>query len=245
MPNVHICRQPKKEAYSNKADQVRYDRDYFENGIALGVSLYENYRWLPELTMRMAHFMVKRLEIEEGRRVLDLGCAKGYLVKALRLLNINAFGCDISEYAIQMADSEVKSYCRLSHTSDSIPFPDDWYFDWVIAKDVFEHIEEETLKRVLARLHGCSKRLFVVVPLGDNGRFVIPEYNQDETHVLARSARWWRRFFYAQGWFTNDFRHAMTALKENWARRYPQGNGLFMLERIRVDSERSALIGRD
>lgn len=209
-----------------------YDRNYFENGIAQGTSLYENYRWLPELTIRMAHFMILRLEIEEGHRVLDFGCAKGYLVKALRLLEIDAYGCDISPYAIAHADADVSDYCRLSETPDEVPFSNRWSFDWIIAKDVFEHLTESNLKSVLSDFHRRSPNLFVVVPLGENNQFMVPEYNRDTTHNLAKPASWWKRAFYENGWYTRNFSHSITALKENWVQRYPQGNGIFTLARI-------------
>lgn len=212
-----------------------YDRDYFENGIALSASLYENYRWLPELTIRMAHFMINQLPIEEHHRVLDFGCAKGYLVKALRLLEIDAYGCDISTYAISMVDGDIKNYCRLSRADDTIPFTKGWHFDWVIAKDVFEHLNEINLRKLLVKLYQLCDRMFVVVPLGENDRFVVPEYNQDITHVLAKNAKWWKHLFYTSGWHTQDFRYSMTALKENWAWRYPEGNGLFTLHRNSFD----------
>ena len=206
-----------------------YDQDYFENGIVLGNSLYENYRWLPELTMRTAHFLIKKLEIEEKATVLDFGCAKGYLVKALRLLGIQAYGCDISDYAIGMVDAEVKPYCRLSSTEEAIPFSGNWHFDWVIAKDVFEHLPQKTLLKILKDFHHFCKRIFVVVPLGENERFLIPEYEKDTTHILAKNSQWWRQTFRRTGWMPIEFCHQMKGLKENWARRYPEGNGLYTL----------------
>ena len=77
-----------------------YNRDYYESGIENGISGYRNYRWMPELTIRMAHCLIQDLSIDKSHSVLDYGCAKGFLVKALRLLDIDAFGLDVSEYAI-------------------------------------------------------------------------------------------------------------------------------------------------
>lgn len=214
------------------ASKVQYGCDYFEDGIALGLSMYENYRWLPELTIRMAHFLIKRLGIEEYHTVLDFGCAKGYLVKAFRLLEIEAYGCDISDYAIKMVDPEAADYCKLTKGESPIPFPDDFRFDWLIAKDVFEHLEVEYLQCVLREAYNRCKKMFVVVPLGENNRFIVPEYEEDMTHELAKSAQWWRQFFLANNWRIEQLQYHMKGVKENWARRYPFGNGLFTLERV-------------
>ena len=65
-----------------------YDEDYFERGLSSGKSGYDNYRWLPELTIKFAYKIIKELNLREGDRVLDYGCAKGFFVKALRILDI-------------------------------------------------------------------------------------------------------------------------------------------------------------
>ena len=39
--------------------------------------------------------------------VLDVGCAKGFLVEALRDQGLEAFGIDISEYAVQSKDTMI------------------------------------------------------------------------------------------------------------------------------------------
>ena len=63
-----------------------YNEDYYENGLALGCSGYSNYRWIPELTIPMAYHIINGLNISENSRILDYGCAKGYLVSAFKLL---------------------------------------------------------------------------------------------------------------------------------------------------------------
>ena len=102
-----------------KADKLKsvepksYDADYFERGVRTQKSGYQNYSWLPELTLKMAHHLVTQLPLEECQKVLDFGCAKGFLVKALRILDIEAYGVDISRYAIDCVDPEVRGLCDL------------------------------------------------------------------------------------------------------------------------------------
>ena len=67
---------------------------------------------------------------------VDYGCAKGFLVHALRLLGSNAWGEDISEYAVENCHPSVKDYVSL---------PNDNTYDLLICKDVLEHIEEEDI----------------------------------------------------------------------------------------------------
>ena len=208
-----------------------YDRDYFENGIVNGVSGYMNYSWMPELTLRMVHFMIKHLPLLPGQTILDYGCAKGYMVKALRILEHEAHGVDISGYAISNADGSVRDYCRLiSGGDDENLF--DRHYDWVISKDVFEHIYEPELGRLLETSIQHVDRIFSVIPVAVDdqcGEYLIPEYNRDATHVIAKSMSWWRNFFQSCGWEVEQMTNEFPGCKESWTSRWKNGNAFFIL----------------
>ncbi|MDD9370982.1 MAG: methyltransferase domain-containing protein, partial [Acidimicrobiales bacterium] len=53
-------------------------------------------------------------------RVLDAGCAKGFLVQQLRARGVEAFGIDISEYAISEVDDEVQDHCLVASLTNPI-----------------------------------------------------------------------------------------------------------------------------
>ena len=123
----------------NRVDPSRYDEEYFENGIVTGLSGYMNYRWIPELTLPMSHFLIKQLNIADSQTVLDFGCAKGFMVRAMRLLGIDAYGVDVSQYAIGQVPAEVAKYCNhISGCDDAQCFPR--RYDWLISKDVFNSL---------------------------------------------------------------------------------------------------------
>lgn len=208
-----------------------YDEDYFERGSIVGKSGYMNYSWMPEATLRMAHFIIKQLPIEQHQTVLDYGCAKGFLVKAMRILGVNAFGVDLSEYAIDQAPSEVRKYCSLvKHSDDPAAFKRD--YDWMLSKDVFEHIAEPDLRKLLTRSRNHVGRMFAVIPLGVSDKtanFVVPEYDRDITHITARTAKWWTNLFEETGWSVDSFSHTFVGVKENWTQAWPKGNAFFVL----------------
>ena len=52
------------------------------------------------------------------RTVLDVGCAKGFLVKALREEGVEAYGADLSEYAVAAADPLVREFLRVTRVQD-------------------------------------------------------------------------------------------------------------------------------
>lgn len=207
-----------------------FDCDYYENGVVTGKSCYLNYRWMPEMTIRMAYLIIKHLNLKTEESVLDFGCAKGYLVKALRILDIPAYGCDISEYAINQVDGDVRSFCNFIEDSNCL-FPFERKFDWIISKDVLEHLSEQEIDAFLTQAQGTTEKMFHVIPLGDGEKFVVPEYQLDKTHKLAKTKEWWLEKFESFGWSMDVFSYNMKGIKDNWTGKYPFGNGFFILKR--------------
>jgi SAM-dependent methyltransferase len=207
-----------------------FDKDYFENGVITGKSGYVNYRWMPELTIKMAHNLIKHLDLKEKDRVLDYGCAKGFLVKALRILDINAFGCDISKYAIDMVDPEVRRACRLVKSNRTIPFENK--FDWIISKDVLEHIKENDIDIFLKNAYKATDHMFHIIPLANKqGEFIIPEYELDGTHILKKDLEWWVKKFKSKKWKIASSSYKVKGIKDNWTSRYEKGNAFFILKK--------------
>lgn len=211
-----------------------YNEEYFERGLVAGVSGYMNYSWMPELTLRMAHYFIMNLPIKAGETVLDYGCAKGYIVKALRLLGVEACGVDISKYAVSKADENTKNFCTvISGVEDE--YIGGHEYDWIIAKDVLEHLNHNDLSILLKQFCRATQKLFVVVPLAEDdkiGRYIIPAYDNDVTHILAKSKDWWKSEFESSGWVVDRFDYEFQGCKENWTKEFPKGNGFFILSRL-------------
>ena len=214
-----------------------YNRDYFECGRELKISGYSNYRWLPELTIPSVHCVIDELGIQEcrlngrkGNTVLDFGCAKGYYVKAFRLLMVDCYGCDVSEYALSCADESVKGYLKLSTKDMIIPF--DRNFDWLIAKDVLEHVLYEHIDETLSEFARKSENQFLVIPLGQNSKYVIGEYEVDISHIIREDVNWWFRKLKSNGLLVKSFKFQFPHVKENWwgsdKKDYDVGNGFFI-----------------
>lgn len=204
-----------------------YDRDYFEYGVQTSKSNYSLYRWLCEDTLSMAMAMIDFLDIKKDQAILDFGCGKGFLVKAFRLLHRQAWGCDISKYAIENADPAVKECCLLS--SDIGKRLLNWGFDFCIAKDTFEHIPADELRTILEKFN--IDTLFVIVPLGTAGKYVAPANDLDITHVICEPEDWWTGFFKSCGWELKDFRFRIDGIKDSYYKKWPNSHGFFTLNR--------------
>lgn len=200
-----------------------YDKDYYEYGPESGKSNYSRYRWIPELTIPMAMTIIDYLEIKSHHRVLDLGCAKGYLVKAFHWLRRPfTWGVDTSNYAIENCDPEVKGYC-----SCDLGYFD--LFDFIIAKDVFEHILLGEIADILYRIK--YKKIFAVIPLGENGKYRAPANDLDVTHVNCMDESEWTRFFEDHGSTVEKFKFKIDGIKDNYYKNWPMAHGFFILKK--------------
>jgi SAM-dependent methyltransferase len=208
-----------------------FNEDYYEHGVEKNLSGYSNYRWLPELTIPLCFTMIELLGIHRSDRVLDFGCSKGYIVKGFRLLYREAYGVDISPYAISQAPTEVRPYLSLIEPNDKIPLVNKCLYDWTVAKDVLEHIPYEMLDSVLDLIREASRRVFVIVPLGDGTKFNIPAYENDITHIIRESLDWWTKKFESNGFTIHTATTKMKHIKSNWDN-WENGNGFFVLESL-------------
>jgi len=208
-----------------------YDEDYFERGKESGKGWLENYRWMPRRTLREAIAIADYLELDEKSYVLDVGCAKGFLVKALRILEIKADGCDISEYALAYAPDG----CWNCQDWEKRPSRD---YTHVVVKDMLEHLTEDQLSDMLKTLAKVAPSLLCVIPMGDNGTYRIPEYHTEVSHLIAEDETWWKRSFESNGWRVEKSTPHLSGLKENWKTHAGGvGNHVFVLRAANNEKE--------
>jgi len=209
----------------------KYDEEYFEMGTVTGKSCYSNYHWMPEKTIRAVHYLIEYMGLRMGDSLLDFGCAKGYYVKAFRMLGIDAFGVDISEYAISQAPEDVRKYVGKLNGPDETFFTGRDY-EWFFTKDTLEHMEVEELGNLLADAAKFFPKAFHIIPLGNGTNFYCPENNNDTTHQIRETYDWWIRTFAFCGWRLKSFTFQIPGIKEEHYRTHPEGHGFFLLERI-------------
>jgi len=160
-----------------------YDSDYFENGPQPKKSNYRDYSWerLGSYFQRTARHIV---DLFKPERTLDVGCAKGFLVKALDELGVDAYGVDPSTYAVSNAHPDIADKIQ-QEIAQSIPYPEN-AFDVVTCFDVLEHIPAREVPKTLKELLRVSKQWVVL-------RVVTREVkgDLDASHETIRDKDWW------------------------------------------------------
>ncbi|EHB54674.1 MULTISPECIES: class I SAM-dependent methyltransferase [Paenibacillus] len=160
--------------------------NHFDEKYYSGNSNYTSYQY----DTRFIQWSYDIKKYLNPKTLLDVGCAKGYLVRSLRLLGVDAKGVDISSYAIENADEYAIGHVVCS-SATKIPF--EGKFDLVIAFDILEHIPEPEVFEAIDELSRLGNTVFLKMP-----HFYDP-WDLDETHVTLYPKSWWYEQFANRG----------------------------------------------
>ncbi len=135
-----------------------YGQMYFDGPREYGYGGYRyDGRWVPVARDIVAHFGLK-----PGDRVLDVGSAKGFLVKDLVGQGIDAYGIDVSRYAMMHCEPEAVGRLHLGDALD-LPFPDG-SFACALSINTIHNLDRDGCVRALRELQRVSNgRAFVQV----------------------------------------------------------------------------------
>ncbi|CCJ07536.1 class I SAM-dependent methyltransferase [Methylocystis sp. SC2] len=165
-----------------------YGELYFDGPREFGYGGYRyDGRWRPVAQDIIAHF-----GLAAGARILDVGCAKGFLVKDLMLAEpgLEAFGLDISRYALMHCEPEVVGRLHLG-SADALPFPDK-SFDCVVSINTIHNFDRAGALRALREIERVSRQSAFVQ---------VDSYRTPEQKSLFESWVLTAKFHdYPQGW---------------------------------------------
>ena len=149
----NISVRAQAQSPENVAVSREYGRAYFDGTRDTGYGVYRyDGRWVP-----IAEDMVRHFDLKPGQRVLDVGAAKGFLVKDLIKVcpGLEAFGLDISEYAVMNCEPEVVGRLHLGDCR-KLPFPDG-SFDAVIAINVVHNVDRDECVQAVREVQRVSR----------------------------------------------------------------------------------------
>ena len=95
-----------------------------------------------------------------GKKVLELGCAKGFVVEDLRSFGADCYGIDVSLYAIGKASDGVKSFLTIADVRTELSKYSVNEFDVVFSLRFLECIPETDLPALIAQINRISKFQF-------------------------------------------------------------------------------------
>jgi SAM-dependent methyltransferase len=126
--------------------------DYFDGHRKYGYGGYRyDGRWIP-----VAKDIIEHYKLNPGARVLDIGCAKGFLVHALYNQGVQAFGVDISRYALKHCPTDIIGRVNYGDILD-LCYPDD-SFDLVLCINVIHNLPKGLIHLGFKEVQRVSKK---------------------------------------------------------------------------------------
>jgi len=169
-----------------KFDKSVYNNDYYNTsfgGIPYNRSSHDGH-WLKFFN----EIATELVEIYRPNKVLDVGCAKGFLVESLRDRNVAAYGFDISEVAISEVREDIKPYCWIGSVDDPIMY--EKKYDLIVCIETLEHVSEKMARQAIELM--CKH--------ADTVLFSSSPTDFDEpTHINVKPAEYWNELFAENG----------------------------------------------
>jgi ubiquinone/menaquinone biosynthesis C-methylase UbiE len=144
----------------------KFGQEYFDGDRKYGYGGFRyDGRWKSFAEILIAHYGLK-----PGMRVLDIGCAKGFVLHEFKQLipELEVAGLDISEYAIANGMESVKPFMRVGNAM-ALPYPDQ-HFDLVLCVNTLHNLY----------LPGLFQALREIVRVGRGGKFIVMDSYRNE-----------------------------------------------------------------
>ena len=174
-----------------------YNAEYYHSGC--GPIPYEE----PEHWVNFFGMIADRIVADiHPKTVLDAGCAMGYLVAALRDRGVEAYGVDISAYAISKVREDLRPFCKVGSLTEPLPagLPD--RYDLVVTIEVLEHLYAEDGRQAIRNLCQLTDKVLFTST---------PDDFTEPTHVNVQQREYWCRAFFENG-FMDDINYRPTYL---------------------------------
>jgi len=176
-----------------------YDAWYFRH--CCGRPYERSPEWL-EFFGRIADRIVADIG---PRTVMDVGCAMGFLVEALRDRGVEAFGIDISEYALQHVREDIRPYVWKASILEPLP----GRYDLIVCIEVLEHLPPAEVEKAIDHLCQAADDILFSSTPHDFG---------EPTHLNVQPLEYWAERFARRGFFRDvDFDASFIA---PWAVRF-------------------------
>lgn len=159
-----------------------YDEAYYRTGCGRVPYDRSEPQW-PVIFGRIADTLIRSLR---PGKVLDAGCGLGFLVEALRDRAVEAWGIDISSFAIANVRRDMKAFCRRGSLAEVL----DDHYDLITCIEVLEQMPEADAVQAVRNLTDASDLLLFSSTPFDSG---------EATHFNVKPTLGWLQLFAEHG----------------------------------------------
>ena len=196
-----------KERGTNKTEKDRsiarkFGQEFFdgERRHGYGGFNYDARFWQPVIPALQKHF-----DLTSESSVLDVGCAKGFMMYDLAEIipGITIKGIDVSQYAIENALEDMKPHVQVANAKE-LPFEDS-SFDTVISINTVHNLEENECGEALREIERISRgKSFITVDAYRNDEEKRLMYTWNLTGRTIMHVDQWKKSFEEVG-YTGDY----------------------------------------
>ncbi|OGT39866.1 MAG: methyltransferase type 11 [Gammaproteobacteria bacterium RIFCSPHIGHO2_12_FULL_36_30] len=192
----------KTKTPEDRAVARQFGKDFFDGSRDQG---YGGFNYNPKYWEPVIPDFKKHYNLSDKSAVLDIGCAKGFMLHDMQRLipGITVKGIDISKYAIENAMDSVKKDCSVA-CATQLPFPDK-SFDCVISITTLHNLEKPELIKALKEIERVKrKHSFITVDAyhDDAEKKRMEDWNLTAKTVLHVDE--WKKLFKEVG-YTGDY----------------------------------------
>ena len=139
----------------HRAPARKFDVEYFDGDRLSG---YGGYNYHPRFWTDTVRRIRDYYNLPEDARILDVGCAKGFMMHDMKLLMPKADirGIDVSKYAHEHCHPGMENFIQVAN-ANNIPYPDD-SFDLVIAINAIHNLPPIDCKQALREIERVSRK---------------------------------------------------------------------------------------
>jgi SAM-dependent methyltransferase len=192
-------------ATKSEADRAvarKFGKEFFDGDRTVG---YGGFKYFSRFWHPVIPTFQKYFKLTSESSILDVGCAKGFMMHDLSELisGINVEGIDISEYAINNVIEDMKPYVKVGDAK-SLPF-DDNSFDVVISINTVHNLERDECGKALQEIERVSRgKSFITVDAyrNDEERELMGFWNLTAKTMMHVDE--WQEFFKEVG-YTGDY----------------------------------------
>tara|TARA_Y100000310_G_scaffold150584_1_gene150080 strand:+ start:12466 stop:13119 length:654 start_codon:yes stop_codon:yes gene_type:complete len=199
-------RDPSQRAESKTEEHRRiarlFERDFFDGDRSVG---YGGYSYRPKFWDGVVQTFAEHYRLTKDSKVLDVGCAKGYmlydLIKAVPGIQVR--GIDISNWAIENCHPEMRPFLSVGDARDLSEF-EDGEFDLVVSINTIHNLTPEECALSAKELTRVSKHSFLTVDawLDEEGEKSMNNWNL--TAQTMMSVNDWKVFL-AEAGYRGDY----------------------------------------
>ena len=151
----NVTERGQKKTDQDRAIAKQFGKEFFDGSRDHG---YGGFHYHPRFWEPVIPDFQKQYKLDVNSSVLDIGCAKGFMMHDMARLipGIIVKGIDISNYAIDNTIEDMKPHC-FAACATKLPFEDN-SFDCVISITTLHNLEKEQLIIALQEIERVKKK---------------------------------------------------------------------------------------